>query len=115
MSKTGSQLTNNITIDGSRKSVQTSGSFAVADATGTPIVSPKAYTNSVITLVVPDNAIEFVVAPSTALRVSDAVAMTNYYVVAASTAESFPCAKMQNIYITRDSADGTAQFRFNVL
>lgn len=115
MAKAGSSLTNPIVRDANRIGVQAGGSFVTSDVTGTPQTSPLAYTNAVITIVVPDNAIECILNPSTALRVSELVGMAQYDVIAANTKESIPCAAMQNIYITRDSVSGTVGFRFTIL
>lgn len=115
MAKSGSTLSGNVSRDGSRIAVQAGGSFTVADATGTPKTSPLAVSSAVITITVPDNAIEMIINPSAAMRISDTVGMTTYDVIAANTKESIPCAKMQYIYIVRDSGDLTLNFRFTIL
>lgn len=115
MAKTGSKLTNNITREASSIGVQAGGSFVVADVTGSPQTSPLSYTTGVITIVVPDNAIEMIVSPSTDIRVSDTAGVATYDIVRAGTKESIPCASMQNIYFQRDAASGTLLYRFTIL
>src|SRR3990167_1534168 len=107
MAKTEGQLTNNVTREGSRIAIQAGGSFVIADVTGTPQTSPLSYTTWVYTIVVPDNAIEFICSPTTDLRVSDTVGVATYDIVRASTKESIPCAKMQNIYVQREDRKST--------
>lgn len=92
--------------------MQTATKFATQDATGTPQTSPLAYSSSVITLVVPDDAVQLVVAPTTDLRVSEESSAARYDVVTGGAKEAFPVALMQNVYIRRDTADGTVRFRF---
>ncbi len=41
--------------------------------------------------------------------------VSTYDLIKANTKESIACAKMQNIYMQRDSASGTAYFRFTVI
>lgn len=101
--------------DTNQEAVQTGSSFVVADATGTPKTSPLAVSSSVITITVPDRAIEFIVNPSAAMRISSEVAMATYDVIAANTKESIPCARMQSIYVIRDSGDLTLNFRFTLV
>lgn len=115
MSKNQIDTFNNLPHDGSRTAIQIGNSFQTQDATGTPQTSPLAYSNTVLTIAVPDRAAEFVVYPTTALRVSEIVGMTQYDVVLANSKESFPCAGMSNIYITRDASNGTANFRFTLI
>lgn len=110
-----SDRNDNITRDASRNVVQVPGSFVTQDATGTPQTSPLSYTDTASTIVVPANAIEFVVFPTTDMRISDQSDMTPYDVVALGTKEVFPCAKMTNIYVVRDSVNGSLRFRFNLL
>lgn len=113
MSKNSGVFINaNLPVDASRRAIQVANSFSTADATASPKNSPLAYSNSVITLTVPDRAVQIVMKPSTALRVSEAVGMSTYDVIAANAVENLPCAGMQSIYIVRDSADGTLSFKF---
>src|ERR1035437_4953490 len=102
MSKTGASYLNSLVIDQNAEAVQVGSSFVTVDATASPQASPLAFSSAVITIVPPDNAVEFVVAPTAALRVSELVGMGSYDVVAASTKESIPCARMSAIYIKRD-------------
>lgn len=108
-------LTNNLTKAASGESVQIGGSFATADATASPKTSPLSYTNAVTTITVPVNAVEFIVNPSTDMRISELVGMAQYDVVIGGSKESVPCSKMSSIYITRDSVSGTLNFRFTVI
>lgn len=99
-------------IDDNNRTVMSGNAFLTADISGTPKTSPLSYSNTVITIAIPTNAVEVVFTPSTALRVGESVAMTQYYTQAASTVEAYGVADMSNIYIVRDSADGTLNFRF---
>jgi len=113
MSKnSGVFITANLPVDASRRAIQVANSFSTADATASPKTSPLAYSSSIITLTVPDRAVQVVLKPSTALRVSESSSATTYDVIAANATETFPCAGMQSIYIVRDSADGTLNFKF---
>jgi hypothetical protein len=114
MAKTGTPL-NTLIRDDNTTAVQIGSSIQTSDATATPQNSPLAFSNTVITIVIPDNAVEFIVAPSKDLRVSELANMSTYDVVATGTKEAIPCARMQNIYIVRDSADGTLNFRFTLV
>jgi hypothetical protein len=112
MAKTGAPFVGNLPTDASRRVIQVGNSFATQDATASPKTSPLAYSTSVITLTVPDRAVQIVVKPSTAMRIAETVGMSTYDVVAANTVETIPCAGMPNIYIVRDAADGTLNFKF---
>lgn len=101
--------------DGNNQTIQAGISFQTYDASTSPKTSPLSYSNTVITLAIPTNAVEVVFSPSTALRVGEAVAMTQYYTQAANTVEAYGVADMSNIYIVRDSADGTLNFRFIIV
>jgi len=101
--------------DSSGNNIQITAKFVTEDGTGTPKTSPYTYTTSVTTFVVPDDAYEFVVTPSTGLFISEDVAMTNYDKIDADTKEVFPCIKMTNIYFKGSSSGGTAHFRFHTL
>lgn len=93
-------------------SIQTAGTFRTDDSSTTPKSSPLGYSATIIVLVVPDDAVQLVLKPSTDLRVSEQASMSRYYVVTAGSAEAFAVALQQNVYIRRDSADGTVSFRF---
>lgn len=101
--------------DRNQVDVQIGSEFVVADATGTPQTSPLSYTTGVYTIVVPDRAVEFICSPTTDLNIGSAVGMTTYDLIKANTKESLPCAKMQNIYVQRNSASGTLYFRFTLV
>ena len=98
--------------DDNRVPIMTGSGFETQDATGTPQTSPLSYSSSVITIAIPENAAEVVLLPSTALRVSDIVGMTRYFTIPADTALALGISKMDNLYIVRDSADGTLNFYF---
>jgi|TARA_Y100000310_G_C20699561_1_gene828481 hypothetical protein len=83
-----------------------------SDITGTPQVSPLAYTTGEINLAIPTNAVEIVMRPSTDIRVAEAASSTPYYVVSAGTTHIFPVGGLDNIYFIRDSANGTLNFYF---
>jgi hypothetical protein len=57
--------------DGRGVPMQFATGFTTRDASATPINSPLAYLTTTITLVVPDNAVQLILTPSTAFRVSD--------------------------------------------
>lgn len=92
--------------------LQTATRFQTVDANATPKVSPLAYSSTAITLTVPNNATQMILAPSTDLRVSEDPNMASYYVIPAGACEAYAVALMATAYIKRDSADGTVQFRF---
>lgn len=114
MAKTGTFL-GSMMRDDNHEPLQIGTSFQTSDATASPKNSPLAYSSTTITITVPDNAAEFICQPSTDLRVSEVSSMATYYIVRSSTAEAIPCVKMSSIYIVRDSADGTLQFRFTLV
>lgn len=92
--------------------LQTATRFATVDISGTPKVSPLAYSSSILTITVPNFATQLVLAPSTALRVSEDPAMASYYLIPAGACEALSVALMPLVYIKRDTADGTVSFRF---
>jgi len=100
---------------GNNKQVLAANHFVTSDATGTPLESPLAYSNSVITIEVPTDAVELILKPTTDLRVSEVVGMGTYYMIDEGSAEVFGVADMDKVYIVRDSADGVVNFRFNTL
>ncbi len=99
--------------DENGEKVQIGSVMTTLDSSGTPKASPLAYSSTEIVITIPDRAVEMVLAPSTALRVSEVTGMANYYVIPANAAEVIACARMATLYIKRDSADGTLNFRFN--
>jgi len=105
----------NLPEDLNLRPIQIGGSFVTQDDTGTPQTSPLSYSSAVITIAVPTNALEFIVNPSTDMRISDIVGMARYDVIAANTKEAISVAEMDNVYIIRDSADGTVNFRFTMI
>lgn len=105
----------NLARDASNAVIQAGNSFQTSDATASPNTSPLSYTGSVTTLVVPINALELVLTPSTALRISELVAMGTYNVISAGTTMAFGVAGMSKVYIKQDSANGTLQFYFVIV
>lgn len=114
MAKTG-LLTKNLVRDGSTGAIQIGSTFQTNDATGTPLVSPLTYTTGVTTLIIPDNAVEIILAPSTNLRVSELQSMAQYYVIPSGQAEALGVSKQTNVYIQGDSAGGILSFRLTVI
>lgn len=102
-----------------RVPIQTPSRFTTADKTGTPITSPKTVSSTEIDLLVPDNAITFVVtAVGGDLRVAaaDSGTATSYTVVLENTTQAFPCAGMTGIYLLRNAAaDITTYFSFEIV
>ena len=101
--------------DQNHESVQIGSEFQTQDNSGTPKTSPLAYSSTEIAITIPDNAVEFIVYPSTDLRVSEVTGMARYDVITAASKESIPCARMTTIYIKRDTADGNLNFRFTTI
>lgn len=114
MPKTGTSP-NNLFRAGSHEPIQIGNSFQTSDATASPQNSPLAYSTVIITIAVPVNAVELIVNPSTAMRISELPAMTTYDVIAALSKESIPVAGMNFVYIIRDSSNGTLNFRFTII
>lgn len=101
--------------DEDRVPVQIGSSFQTSDATTVPQTSPLAYAGTEIALTVPDRAVELIVNPSTALRIYETTGSTSYDVIAAASKEAVPCARMTTVYIVRDSASGTLNFRWTLV
>ena len=96
--------------------VQVAAGFQTQDATGTPQTSPLTVSNTVITIAVPDGAAELIIVyTDQAIRVSEIVGMTRYFVLNAGSAVVIPVANTDSVYLVRDSADATVQFFFNLL
>ncbi|HEX9059102.1 MAG TPA: hypothetical protein VF941_02890 [Clostridia bacterium] len=111
-------LTGAYAIDEDRASrISKENIFQTQDATGTPITSPKTVSSSVITLIVPTNAIAIVIICGTNLvRVSEDSAVANYAVLPSNVPVEFPVTQQNNVYLLRDGAsDATVQFFFKCL
>jgi hypothetical protein len=106
---------NQLVRDASTAAIQIGSSFQTSDGTVSPQGSPLAYTTGMITVVPPVGAVEFIVNPSTDLRVSENSSMSTYDIVKAGTKESIPCAKMSAIYLIKDASNGTMNFRFTII
>jgi hypothetical protein len=98
--------------DSSGIPIQTATSFVTQDASGTPKLSPLAYSSSVITIAVAVDAAQLILSPSTDLRVSEDPAMARYDIISAGAKEALAVMVMPNVYIKRDAADGVVRFRF---
>lgn len=99
-------------IDENNRTIMSGSGISTVDVSGTPKTSPLSYSSTTLTIAIPTNAAEMVLTPSTALRIGENSAMSRYYVIPASTTIAIPVADTDNIYIVRDSADGTLSFFF---
>jgi len=90
--------------------IQIASSFATTNGTQN---SPLSYTNAITAIIIPDGAVELVIAPSTDLKISEDSTMTTYDVIVGGSKEAIGCSRMNTIYITRSSGNGTATFRFS--
>lgn len=102
----------NMPRDASRQVIQVSNGIVTQDGTASPQTSPFMYTTGVTTLVVPANAVELVLAPSTALNLSEIVGMSRYFIIGANTIQAIGCAGMGNVYIAANTTGGTLSFYF---
>ena len=99
--------------------------FQMEDATGTTIKSPKTVSSTEIDLIVPANAVRFVVHATGAdlrIAITDAgTASAPYYVLKDGATEAFPCAAYAGsgaaaIFLLRDaSTDVTTHFHFDLV
>lgn len=108
-------LTSSWVEDNKWRLLQVTSSFTTQDISDTPKTSPLAYTNSVIAIKVPNDAVSVTFMPTTDLRVSNIALATTYDVIKANTKETIGCHWMTNIYIIRDSSDGSLNFKFLTL
>lgn len=112
-----------IAADGTRLQMPTK--FQMEDATGTTKKSPLAVADTEIDLIVPTNAVWFIVRAVGAdlrIAITDAgTAAAPYYVLKDGNTESFPVAKnagsgVASIFLLRDAAVSlTAHFRFEMI
>lgn len=108
-------ITDNLMRDGSTTPIQIGSTIATKDNSGTPKNSPFTLTGGIDIIVPPLNAVEFIVNPlTTSLQISEDSTMTTYDVIATSTKESVPCAKMTAIYI-RGTNGNVVNFRFTLI
>lgn len=98
--------------DDNRVPIMTGSGILTADATSSPQNSPLAITTGVTTIVVPPNAVEMVVIPSVAMRISEDAGMSTYFVLPASASWGIPLGNTDQIYLRSDSGSGTLQFCF---
>ena len=109
-------MSNNSVKSSEWDTLQVMAQFTTQDETPTtPKTSPLAYANAVITIVVPKEAITVTLMPTTDMRLSNIVWMTTYDVLKANIKETIGCAWMANLYIIRDSADWSLNFKFSKL
>lgn len=106
---------NQLKRDQNQVAVQIGTSFQTIDSSDTPKESPVAFSSTIIAITVPDRAVEFIVNPTQDMRISEDPTMASYDVIAKDTKEAIECAVMQTIYIVRDSANGSLNFRFNLI
>ncbi len=105
--------------DSNQTPVQSGSMFTTADAAGSPVTSPIAVSASIVSIVIPDGAVEMVVlAVGADLRVSDTAGFsaTNFDLITNGSKEVLPVARMQNVYLLRNaSTDVTVYFRFTIV
>ncbi|HEX5348521.1 MAG TPA: hypothetical protein VFW64_15675 [Pseudonocardiaceae bacterium] len=93
--------------------METANAFSTKDAAApSPNRSPLNYGINIIALVIPGNAVQLVLAPSTTLRVSEDPEMNSYCLIASGTIASFDVASVENVFIQQYASAGTVNFRF---
>jgi hypothetical protein len=102
-------------LDSNSRPIESPTGISTQDATGSPQVSPLAITTGVTTIAVPTNAVEMVVTSSVVLRVSELLAMTRYFTIAANQTQVIPLARTDLLYVRGDSSAGTLSFNFNLI
>ncbi|MDI6808414.1 MAG: hypothetical protein QME66_05465 [Candidatus Eisenbacteria bacterium] len=100
--------------DNNFQTIQAVRTFQTQDAAATPNNSPFNYTDAVTTLTVPGDAMFLYVRPTTLLRVSEQAAMTRYFLVDPGIETSIPVVDTASVFITRDAANGSVTFRFDM-
>lgn len=101
--------------DQNGNSVQIGSSILTNDASGTQKTSPFSMSGGIDSFVVPANAVEFIVNPTTNdMKVSEKSSLSQYDTVGKGTKESIPCARMTTIYV-EGSASDNLNFRFTTL
>ncbi|OQY38547.1 MAG: hypothetical protein B6226_03510 [Candidatus Cloacimonetes bacterium 4572_65] len=110
-------FTRNIPRGASNGQIQIGSKFQTSDGT-TPTAndSPFTYTTATSTIVVPTNAFEIILAPSSDLRVSESSDVSTYDLIESGTKESLGVAGLTDskLYIKGDTAGGTLYFRFTM-
>lgn len=104
--------------DENNVAVQTARGFVTSDASGTPKLSPYAFTTTEATVVFPTNAVEMVIVNTDQdLRVSEIATgtATQYFTIPAGTGEVIQMGEGGLVYIKGASATATVQFYFRVL
>jgi hypothetical protein len=108
-------ITSALQQDSAGNNIQITAQFVCQDGSGTPKTSPLVNTTAGMTLVVPDNAYEFIVSPTEDIKISDTLAFTGYDLIEGTVKESFPCIRMTNIFIKGSTLGGTVHFRWHTL
>lgn len=100
--------------DSNRKELQAGTGISTQDATTVPITSPYTYlgVGNITTINIPTNAAEFIIKPSTDLRISELNTMARSYTVSAGATHAFSVAGMNLIYIDAVAAGGVLNFYF---
>jgi len=96
-------------VDGQHAPMLVGNGIQTQDATGTPVTSPIAVSNSVATtLVVPNSAIRFHIIPLTnTVNVSEVSGLTTYLTAPTGTITTIECANMANIYLKANTGAAT--------
>lgn len=102
----------NLSRDGSSAPIPSGNGILTADISGSPKLSPLAITTGVTTIAVPMNAAEMVIYSDVAVRIGEALALSSYFTIPATTAWVIPLAHSDNVYLRADSGTGTLQFYF---
>lgn len=100
--------------DGNRIALMYGNVFQTQDGTGTPVTSP-ATVNTTQTLIVPTNAVQFVVISTTnPVQVSEDSTQSTFFTVPAGVIREFDCANQNNIYLKTGSSTAVS-FYFNCI
>lgn len=98
---------NRVALNGFPNQMQT------IDATASPNTSPVTV-NTTLTLVVPLNAVSVTIISTTnAVQVSEDSTQTAFFTLPATTARTFPCARLANIYL-KTASSTVVNFFFDI-
>lgn len=100
--------------DDNRVAVQVGSGIATISAGQTPKSSPFTLTGGIDVIEIPPRGVEFIVAPSVDLDVSEDPTITHYDTVVATSKEAIPCGQMNKFYI-KGAMGGTVKFRFTIV
>lgn len=107
-------ITNNLPRDGSAGAIQAGGSFRTTDAAG--LASPSSLSGGFDTIVIPQNAVEVILFPSTNdMAISEHSDFSSYDLVSKGSKEVYGCSGMTSVYVQGGMAADTLYFRFNML